>query len=91
MENPKIDLSKDNYVLTRKEDNKQITASIIKFIEWGEDGTFKSVHDNPAIGRSCILDPMPYGMYKWLTTSITEIISETQFKTKNSTYYLHKV
>ena len=79
-----IDLAKDNYVLTRLEDNKQITASMIKFMEWNEDGTGKYVHDGPATGRSIMADG-------WLTTPITEIISETKFKTKNSTYTLHKV
>ena len=86
-----IDLAKDNYVLTRLEDNKQITASTINFIEWNEDGTGKSSHDDPAIGRSIIADGQVELTYKWLTTPITEIISETKFKTKNSTYTLHKV
>jgi hypothetical protein len=86
IDRPKIfmDISKDNYVLTRLEDNKQITASTINFIEWNEDGTGKSSHDDPAIGRSIIADG-------WMTTPITEIISETKFKTKNSTYTLHKL
>jgi len=86
-----IDLAKDNYVLTRLEDNKQITASVIKFIEWNEDGTGKCSHDDPAIGRSIMVDPMVLGNYKWMTTPIIEIISETKFKTKNSTYTLHKL
>jgi hypothetical protein len=86
-----IDLTTDNYVLTRLEDNKQITASVIKFIEWNEDGTGKYVHDEPAIGRSIIVDPVNGVIYKWMTTQITEIISVTKFKTKNSTYTLHKV
>jgi hypothetical protein len=86
-----IDLITDNYVLTRLEDGKQITASVIKFIEWNEDGTGKSVHNEPAIGRSIIVDPTNGLIYKWMTTQITEIISNTKFKTLNSTYTLHKV
>ncbi len=87
-----IDLAKDNYVLTRKEDNKQITGAVVKFIEWQEPGgKFKSEHDFPAVGRSIIIDPGPYGTYKWMTTVITEIISDTEFKTHNSTYLLHPV
>lgn len=86
-----IDLTKDNYVLTRKEDNKQMTGALVKFVEWNENGTAKSIHDHPAIGRSIILDPMSYGNYQWLTTEIIEIISDTEFKTKNSTYTLHKL
>ena len=86
-----LDLAKDNYVLTRKEDSKQMTGSVVKFIEWNEDGVGGKVHDSPAVGRSIVLDPMNYGNYQWLTTEIIEIISETEFKTKNSTYTLHKV
>jgi len=86
-----IDLTTDNYVLTRLEDNKQITASVIKFIEWNKDGTGKCTHDEPSIGRSIIADPVNGVVYKWMTTQITEIISETKFKTKNSTYTLHKL
>ena len=86
-----IDFTKDNYILTRLDDEKQIAASVIKFIEWNEDGTGNSVHDEPAVGRSIIADPMIGGNYKWMTTVITEIISENTFKTKNSTYTLHKL
>jgi hypothetical protein len=86
-----IDFEKDNYVLTRLDDEKQIAASVVKFIEWNEDGTGKSSHDEPAVGRSIIAGPMIGGNYKWMTTVITEIISENEFKTKNSTYTLHKL
>ena len=86
-----IDFTKDNYVLTRLDDEKQIAAYVVRFIEWNENGTFKSVHDEPAVGRSIIADPMIGGNYKWMTTVITEIISENTFKTKNSTYTLKKI
>ena len=86
-----IDLVTDNYVLTRLDDGKQITASVIKFIEWNENGIGKSSHDMPAVGRSIIADPMIGGNYRWLTTEITEIISENTFKTKNSIYTIHKI
>ena len=86
-----IDLAKDNYVLTRLEDNKQINAAVIKFIEWNENGVGGSIHDTPAIGRSIVVDPMIGGNYRWLTTHITKIISENEFKTKNSTYKIHKL
>ena len=51
----------------------------------------KMEQDDPAIGRSIIADGWGGLTYKWMTTPITEIISETKFKTKNSTYTLHKV
>ena len=90
---PKIfmDLETDKYILTRLDDGKQINASVIKFIGWNENGIGGVIHDEPAVGRSIIADPMIGGNYKWLTTQITEIISETEFKTKNSTYILKKL
>tara|TARA_R110000868_G_scaffold92791_3_gene257368 strand:+ start:2452 stop:2742 length:291 start_codon:yes stop_codon:yes gene_type:complete len=86
-----IDLVKDNYVLTRINDNKQIAGSVVKFVEWNENGTAKSLHDQPAIGRSVTLDLTGPESYRWMTTEIVEIISDTEFKTKNSTYTLHKL
>lgn len=86
-----IDLEQHKFVLTRLDDNKQIPCATIKFIEWNENGTFKAAHDTPAVGRSIIADPGPYGTYRWMTSVITEVISDTEFKTKNSTYTLHKV
>lgn len=86
-----IDLALDNYVLTRKEDNKQMTANTVKFIEWNENGVGGSLHNEPAVGRSIVLDVTGPESYKWLTSQIVEIISNTEFKTKNSTYTLYKV
>jgi len=93
IDRPKIfmDLVTDKYILTRIEDDKQIKASVIKFMEWNEDGTGKSSHDEPAVGRSIIANPLVGGNYAWMTTQITEIISENEFKTKNSTYTLNKI
>ena len=94
---PKIylDLVKDNYVLHRLDDNKQLTSSIVKFIEWDENDVGKKAHDAPNIGFSCVLDPSGFGNYKWLTSVITEVISindnEIKFKTLNSTYTLYKI
>jgi hypothetical protein len=86
-----IDLAIDNYVVTRKEDNKQMTANTVKFIQWNENGVGGSLHEEPAIGRSIVLDLTGPESYKWLTSQIVEIISNTEFKTKNSTYTLHKL
>ena len=86
-----IDLEKHNFVLTRIDDGKQIPCGVIKFIEWKDDGMYKASHDTPAVGRSIIADPSPYGTYQWLTSVITEVVSENEFKTKNSTYTLHKL
>ena len=66
-------------------------GTTVKFIEWDENGKGKSLHDTPAIGRSIVLDLNGPFSYQWMTTQITEIISETEFKTLNSTYALYKV
>jgi hypothetical protein len=93
IDRPKIfmDLVKDNYVVTRLEDDIRMPASVIKFIEWNKNGVGGKVHNEPAVGRSIVLDPTGPGNYMWLTTEITEIISENKFKTKNSTYTIHKI
>jgi hypothetical protein len=86
-----IDFEQHNFVLVRENDNKQMPCGVVKYVEWNEDGTFKSVHNDMAVGRSVILDPGPFGQYQWLTTTITEILSETKFKTTNSIYNLYKL
>ena len=86
-----LDLAKDNFVLRRQHDNKQVVGQTIKFVEWNDDGTFKSIHSEPAVGRSIIVDPGPFGNFRWLTTTITEMVSTTEFKTKNSTYNIYKL
>jgi hypothetical protein len=69
-----------------------------KFVEWNGDeigSRAKQMHDEPQIGYSVIIDPQ-YLSFTWLTTPITEIISDTSdngsrsihFKTKNSEYKL---
>lgn len=71
--------------LTREEDNLVKKGTRLGFIEWNEDGTFKKLHHQPSIGFSMILD---YHMvnYTWMTSVITEIISENRIRTKNSIY-----
>lgn len=88
---PLIDLTKHNYVLVRENDNKQITASTIRFIEWDENGVGKKTHNEPAVGRSIIVNPSGFGNYKWLTSVITEVVSENEFKTENSIYKLYEL
>lgn len=93
IDRPKLfmDIAKQNFVLTRIDDGKQIPCAVVKFVEWNEDGTFRAAHDMPLAGRSIIVDPGPYGQYRWMTSTIKEVVSDTEFKTNNSTYTLHKV
>ena len=76
-----------NYGLTRQSEK-------ILWLEFNEDGTFKSKHDEPAVGRSLLMSPFSM-FFAWQTTEITEILEQTEdylkFKTLNSTYELWKL
>jgi hypothetical protein len=82
------------YKLVRERDGLTHHAREIGWIEFNEDDTFKEKHDEPAIGRSCMLDPHRFS-FTWLTTNVTEIVEEREdyikFKTRNSNYELFKI
>ena len=93
---PKINLSYEDvsprrYKLIREGDGLTKAGNRILWIEWNEDGTFQSSHDEPGLGRSFILDPY-LGSYTWMTTVVTEIIEQREdyikFRTSNSVYEL---
>ena len=78
------------YKLTRERDNKVLYGDLIKYIKWNEDGSFSKSYDEPAIGRSVMLDPHRI-VYTWLTTEILSFNIEdniTYISTKNSKYIL---
>jgi hypothetical protein len=64
------------------------------WIEFNEEGRFKSKHDKPAVGRSLLMSPFTMS-FTWQTTTITEIVEEREdyikFKTQNSNYELWKL
>ena len=81
------------YKLTRERDNLTKVGKAIKYIEWNEVGRVSNSYDEPAIGRSLILDPQ-YVAYTWLTTEITSFEYEgdvLKFDTKNSKYILETI
>jgi len=82
------------YTLKRIDDGLVKEANKVIYIEWNDDGTFKSKHDEPAIGRSLMLDSNNFN-YTWLTTQIVEILEEKdkyiKFRTENSTYELNSL
>ena len=82
------------YKLVRERDGLTHHAHEIGWIEFNEDSTFKEKHDEPAIGRSLMLDPHRFS-FTWLTTSVTEIVEQRddyiKFKTRNSNYELWKL
>jgi hypothetical protein len=79
------------YKLVRESDGLTHHAREMGWIEWGDDSRFKEKHNEPAIGRSCILDPQRIS-FTWLTTSVTEIVEQREdyikFNTRNSVYEL---
>ena len=81
------------YKLIRERDNLTKVGKAIKYIEWNEESRVSNSYDEPAIGRSLILDPQ-YVVYTWLTTEITSFTNENgvlKFSTKNSNYILETI
>lgn len=74
--------------LIRQRDNL-VAEGIIEFVEFDKNDRGKKVHMKPDIGYACIVDRQKL-VYTWMTTQITEVISETEFKTKNSHYIIEK-
>lgn len=83
-----------HWKLIRERDGLLKQSKAVMWIEWNEDGTFKSKHDEPAIGRSLIMSPFNE-YFTWQTTTITEIVEQRdgylKFKTQNSNYELFKL
>lgn len=70
--------------LIRQRDNL-VKEGFIEFVEFDKrTNRGKKIHMKPEIGYACIVDRSLN--YKWMTTQITEVISDTEFKTKNSHY-----
>lgn len=64
----------------------------VRWIEFGEDGRGKELHEQPAVGRSLIMSPFNK-FFTWQTTAITSFQQslnedEIVFSTKNSNYTL---
>jgi hypothetical protein len=83
-----------NWRLVRERDGLVNESKYIKWLEWNEDGMFKSEHPEPAVGRSLIMSPFNI-YFTWQTTPITEIVEQREdyikFKTRNSNYELWKL
>ena len=83
-----------NWKLVRERDGLTKQSKDIKWLEFNEDGRFKSKHDEPAVGRSLLMSPFN-NFFTWQTTSVTEIVEEREdyckFRTQNSNYELWKL
>ena len=86
--------NKFNWKLVREHDGLTKQSKEVMWIEWNDEGRFKSKHDEPAIGRSLMMSPFTFS-FTWQTTEITEIIEQKEdyfkFKTRNSIYELFKL
>ena len=83
-----------NWRLVREGDGLNKKSKAIMWLEWNKNGTLKSKHDEPAVGRSLLMSPFNHA-FTWQTTIITELIEVKddyiKFKTENSTYELFKL
>lgn len=88
-----IDENTYNYRLVRERDGLTKQSLDIKWLEFDENGKYKSDFQEIAVGRSLIMSP--FNMYfTWQTTPVTEILEEKdnyiRFATENSIYELFK-
>ena len=83
-----------NWKLVRERDGLTKQSKEIKWLEWDNEGRYKSDYQEPAIGRSLIMSPFN-DYFTWQTTDVIEIVEERdnyiKFKTQNSNYELWKL
>ena len=85
-----------NWKLVREHDGLTKQSKEVMWIEFNDEGRFKSKHDEPAVGRSLMMSPFTFS-FTWQTTVITEILeladdlSYIKFRTENSVYELFKL
>jgi hypothetical protein len=80
-----------NYKLVREGDGLTKQSEDVCWLEFDEDGKFKSKHKEVAVGRSLLMSPFNQ-FFTWQATDIKEIIEQREdyikFKTTNSIYEL---
>lgn len=83
-----------NWKLVRERDGLTKQSADVMWLEWNDEGRFKSKHTDAAVGRSLIMSPFN-DFFTWQTTEVTEIVEQREdyikFKTKNSNYELFKL
>ena len=83
-----------NWKLVREHDGLTKQSKEVMWIEFNDEGRFKSKHDEPAVDRSLIMSPFTFS-FTWQTTPVTEILEEREdyikFNTKNSVYELFRL
>lgn len=85
------EISDFKYKLVRERDGLVKQSQDIMWIEFDENGKFKSKHKEVAEGRSLIMSPFN-AFFTWQTTTVTEIVEQREgyvkFSTENSCYEL---
>jgi len=91
--NTNTDTTHYNWKLVRERDGLTKYSEEILWIDYNEDGTFKSKHSEPSNGRSLLMSPFN-NFFTWQTTIITEILEVSDdlivFDTENSRYHLYR-
>ena len=86
--------NKFNWKLVRERDGLTKYSKEITWLEFNEDGRFKSKHDEIAVDRSLLMSPFSIS-FTWQTTLVTEIVEQREnyikFNTQNSVYELFKL
>ena len=79
-----IDLSIDNYVLYRVEDNMSLPLKSVGFIING------NLMNGPMIGSSIVGNPNE-GMCSYVTTPIVKIVSDNEYRMDGATYRIYEL
>lgn len=86
--------SVNTWKLVRESDRLVRVANDIIWVEFNNEGRFKSKHDKIGLNRSLVMSPLSQ-YFTWQTTPITEILEQQdnylKFKTENSVYELFKL
>jgi hypothetical protein len=89
-----LDVGLPKWKLVRERDGRTKESEKVIWIEFNENGRFKEMSDEIAVGRSLLMSPFSQ-FYTWQTTPVTEIVEQKEdyikFKTKNSNYELFKL
>jgi hypothetical protein len=84
-------LPETSYKLVRERDGLTKHSQDVMWLEFDDNGKFKSKHEEIAVNRSLIMSPFN-DFFTWQTTPVTEIITQKdfyiKFKTENSLYEL---
>jgi hypothetical protein len=89
-----VDIEGYNWKLVRERDGLTNQSKEVLWLDFDDEGRFKTKHDKPEIGRSLLMSPFNQ-FFTWQTTILTEIVEEREdyikFKTQNSNYELWKL